>query len=72
MVYGGKKRIPLEPKNNRNMGNKYTGVTQGQKIELGTFAGNQHAILVLVLQLTIYPLMCFEILLNGKACSINK
>lgn len=38
MVYGGKKRIPLEPKNNRNMGNKYTGVTQGQKIELGTFS----------------------------------
>lgn len=37
-VRGGGGGIPLEPKNNRNMGNKYTGVTQGQKIELGTFS----------------------------------
>ena len=33
----GKKRIPLELKNDRNMENKYTGIIQGQEIELGTF-----------------------------------
>lgn len=38
MVYGGKKRIPLELKNNRNMENKYTGVKREQEIKLGTFS----------------------------------
>lgn len=40
LKYGvwGKKRIPLELKNNRNMENKYTGVKRGQEIKLGTFS----------------------------------